>query len=80
MKYLIEVLFCSKTPLFLGQCCGTVDSAVAYGTNGPGFKTSHWQLLSNNYLLLFTICRKDVKRKRGLEWPFLKNVIWFNYV
>ena len=72
MKYLIEVLFCSKTPLFLGQCCGTVDSAVAYGTNGPGFKTSHWQLLSNNYLLFE---EKTKINKKGREWPVKKTLI-----
>ena len=50
------------------------SSAVASNTRGPGFESSHWQLLLNNYLLL-TVCRKD-EIKRGRERPiFLKKVL-----
>ena len=55
--------------LCLGSGCGTVGRAVACNTRGPGFESSHWQLLLNIYFLL-TVCRKDEnKKKRGREWP-----------
>ena len=38
--------------------CGTVVSAVASDTRGPGFESSHWQRLWNNYILL-SDCRND---------------------
>ena len=40
----------------MGCGYGTVDSAVASNTIGPGFESSHQQL----YLKL-TVCRKDEK-------------------
>ena len=33
----------------VGSCCGTVGSAVASATKGPGFEYSHRQLLLNEY-------------------------------
>ena len=39
-----------------GSDCGTVDSAVAYETRGPGFESSHRQLLSNIYLFTVNDC------------------------
>ena len=58
--------------LCLGSGCGAVGRAVASDTRGPGFESSHWQLLLNIYLLL-TVWRKDEnKRKRGQEWPIFK--------
>ena len=42
---------------------GTVDSAVASDTRGPGFESSHRRLLLNNYLLL-TVCRKDENKEK----------------
>ena len=42
--------------------CGTVGNAVASDTRGPGFESSHRQLLLNNYLLL-TACRKDENKQ-----------------
>ena len=44
----------------LGSGCGAVGRAVASNTRGPGFESSHRQLLLNIYLLL-TVCRKDEK-------------------
>ena len=48
----------SNSELKEGSGCGTVGRAVAYDTRGPGFESSHRQLLLNIYLLL-TVCRKD---------------------
>ena len=42
----------------MGSGCGTVDSAVASGTEGPGFKSNHCQFLLIIYLLS-TISRID---------------------
>ena len=56
--------------------CGAVGRAVAYDTRGPGFESSHRQLLLNIYLLL-TVCRKDeYKEKEAGKGPFFlkKNV------
>ena len=56
----------------MGSGCGAVGRAVAYDTRGPGFESSHWQLLLNIYLLL-TVCRKDEnKRKEAGNGPSLK--------
>ena len=49
--------------LFGGSGCGTVGRAVAYDTRGPGFESSHRQLLLNIYLLL-TVCRKDENKEK----------------
>ena len=54
----------------MGSGCGAVGRAVASNTRGPGFESSHRQLLSNIYLLL-TVCRKDEK-KEAENGPFLK--------
>ena len=43
---------------YMGSGCGAVGKAVASGTRGPGFESSHPQLLLNIYLLL-TVSRKD---------------------
>ena len=57
----------------LGSGCGAVGRAVAFDTRGPGFDSSHWQLLLNIYLLL-TVCRKDEnKEKRSGMAHFKKN-------
>ena len=62
---------CKLLPL--GSGCGAVGRAVAYNTRGPGFESSHWQLLLNIYLLL-TVCRKDEnKEKRSGMAHFKKN-------
>ena len=54
----------------MGSGCGTVGSAVVTATKGPGFESSHRQLLLNNYLLL-TVSRKDKnKRKEAGNGPF----------
>ena len=56
----------------LGSCCGAVGRAVASNTRGPGFESSHRQLLLNIYLLL-AVCRKDEnKEKEAGNGPFLK--------
>ena len=45
---------------------------VASNTRGPRFKSSHWQLLMNIYLLL-TVCRKyENKEKEAGNGRFLK--------
>ena len=43
--------------------CGAVGRAVTYDTRGPGFDSSHRQLLLNIYLLL-TVCRKDENKEK----------------
>ena len=44
-------------------------------TRGPGFESSRWQLLLNNYLLL-TVCRKyENKEKETENSPFSKNYV-----
>ena len=50
--------------------CGAVGRAVACNPRGPGFESSHRQLLLNIYLLL-TVCRKDEnKEKEVANGPF----------
>ena len=52
--------------------CGTVGSAIASDSRGPGFESSYQQLFLNNYLLL-TVCRKDENEsQRGGEWSIFK--------
>ena len=46
-----------------GSGCGAVGRAVASNTRGPGFESSHRQLLLNIYLLL-TVCRKDENKEK----------------
>ena len=61
-----------------GSGCGTVGRAVASNTRGPGFESSHRQLLLNNYLLL-TVCRKDENKEK--EAHFLKRLfLSFNFI
>ena len=59
----------------MGSGCGAVGRAVAYDTRGPGFESSHWQLLLNIYLLL-TVCRRDENKRKeagnGPSFFFLK--------
>ena len=64
----------------LGSGCGAVGRAVASNTRGPGFESSHWQLLSNIYLLL-TVCRKDEnKEKKRPRMAHLKKTNQLNRV
>ena len=46
-----------------GSGCGAVGRAVASETRGPGFESSHLQLLLNIYLLL-TVCRNDENKQK----------------
>ena len=63
----------------MGSGCGAVGRAVTYDTRGPGFDSSHRQLLLNIYLLL-TVCRKDEnKEKRGREWPIFKKLLFIQF-
>ena len=56
----------------LGSGCGAVGKAVASNTRGPGFESSHRQLLLNIYLLL-TVYRKDEnEEKEAGNGPFFK--------
>ena len=48
-----------------------VGRAVAYDTRGPGFESSHRQLLLNIYLLL-TVCGKDENKEKGPGMAHLK--------
>ena len=58
--------------VFMGSGCGSVGRAVASNTRGPGFESSHRQLLLNIYLLL-TVCRKDEnKEKEAGNGPIFK--------
>ena len=47
----------------LGSGRGSVGRAVASNIRGPGFESSHRQLLLNIYLLL-TVCRKDENKEK----------------
>ena len=58
----------------MGSGCGAVGRAVACDTRGPGFESSHWQLLLDIYLLL-TVCKKTKINKRGREWPIFKKIL-----
>ena len=59
----------------MGSGCGAVGRAVASDTRGPGFESSHRQLLLNIYLLL-TVCRKDENKGKeaGNGHFFKKNL------
>ena len=46
--------------------CGTADSTFGSATRGPGFESSHWQLLLNNYQLL-TVGRQDENKEKRPE-------------
>ena len=73
----------------VGSGCGAVGRAVAYDTRGPGFDSSHRQLLLNIYLLL-TVCRKDENKEKrpgmahlfkkisnvGIVWPQHTHPFW----
>ena len=60
---------------YSGSGCGAVGRAVASYIRGPGFESSHRQLLLNIYLLL-TVCRKDEnKEKEAGNGPFLKSIL-----
>ena len=62
---------------YWGSSCGAVGRAIASNTRGPGFESSHWQLLLNNYLLL-TVCRKDEnKEKKRPGMAHLKKVLTY---
>ena len=45
----------------VGSGCGAVGRAVASDSRGPGFESSHWQLLFNIYLML-TVWRLECCR------------------
>ena len=70
-----------------GSGFGAVGRLVASDTRGPGFESSHRQLLLNIYLLL-TVCRKDEnKEKEARSGPFLKKTVkcpfvllWYNAI
>ena len=47
----------------VGSGCGAVGRAVASHSRGPGFESSHRQLLLNIYLLS-TVCRKDENKEK----------------
>ena len=78
ITYVLETIVIITNNVSLGSGCGAVGRAVASGTRGPGFKSSHPQLLLNIYLLLI-VCRKDEnKEKRGREWPIFKKKLLSN--
>ena len=58
--------------------CGTVDSMVASDSRGPGFESSHRQILLNilpvNYLL-----KRRKYRQRGRDWPIFKRTLFNSY-
>ena len=58
----------------VGSGCGAVGRVVASNTRGPGFESSHWQLLLHIYLLL-AVCRKDENKEKEAEnGPFKKKI------
>ena len=72
MQISLESVLLLKEDVNKGSGCGAVGRAVAYDTRGPGFESTHWQLLLNIYLLL-TVCRKDEnKEKRSGMAHFFK--------
>ena len=56
---------------FIDSGCGPVGRAVAYDSRGPGFESSHRQLLLNIYLLL-TVYRKDENKEKRPGMAHLK--------
>ena len=50
-----------------GSGNGTIDSSVASNVKGPGFESSHRQLLLHN-ILLFVENTKIKRTKVGREW------------
>ena len=84
---ILQPMFLSKYAVAIvrfqqGSGCGAVGRAVASATRGPGFDSSHRQLLLSSYLLL-TVCRKDKnKEKETGNGPFKKkdcsSVIYLN--
>ena len=58
----------------MGSGCGAVGRAVASDTRGPGFESSHRQLLLNIYLLL-TVCRKDENKEKEAGNGRFKKII-----
>ena len=59
---------------FPGSGCGAVGRAVAYDTSGPGFESSHRQLLLNIHLLL-TVCGKDENKEKRPRMAHFKKKI-----
>ena len=57
-----------------GSGCGAIGRVFSSDIRGPGFESSHRQLLLNIYSLL-TFCRKDEnKEKEAGNGPFLRLV------
>ena len=52
--------------------CGTVGSGVASDTRGPGFKSSHRQLLIEQLFTVNCLQKRRKSIKRGLERPTYK--------
>ena len=71
LVFVLVLRFClCKKIKHMGSGCGAVGRAVASDTRGPGFESSHRQLLLNIYLLL-AVCRKDEnKEKEAGNGPF----------
>ena len=60
----------------MGSGCGAVGRAVTFDNRGPGFDSSHRQLLLNIYLLL-TVCRIDENKEKrpGMAHLLKKTII-----
>ena len=58
---------------YTGCGCGTVCSAVASDNRGPGFESSHRQLLLNNYYKLF-VEKTKINEKEAENGPFKKRL------
>ena len=57
----------------MGSGCGAVGRPVASDTRGPGFESSHRQLLLNT--IYCHVCRKDeTKDKEARSGPFLNKI------
>ena len=54
----------------MGSGCGAVGRAVASVTRGPGFESSHRQLLLNIYLLLTVYIKDENKEEDAGNGPF----------
>ena len=55
----------------LGSGFGTVDSAVAFDTRGPGFESNNRQLLMNKFTVNFLIEKTKIRKKRARMAHFL---------
>ena len=57
-----------------GSGCGSVDRTVTSNVKGPGFKSTHWHILLNIYLLSL-YCTYTLKTK--IKWKIKVTLAWY---